>query len=135
MGRISHKNDTPGRQADFLELKVTTTGTFAAHNQGRVNYGPVGTVNGEAFDLMVEATRGGLPATFAAGINENGFPYLSLKVPQATCDPWHCTLKTITAACLSPCTATVVDLAHFDFTFVRSGGAWQPHAELAAAAI
>ena len=108
---------------DYSAATVTTTGTFAAHNQGRVNYGPIGTVNGEAFDLMVEPTKGGLPATFRAGINENGFPYLSLEVPQAKCVPSYCTLQTSTAECQYPCTDTVVDLAHFDLTFVKSGTA------------
>ena len=113
-----------GRQhveMDYSAATVTTTGTFTAHNQGRVNYGPIGTVNGEAFDLMVEPTKGGLPATFMAGITENGFPYLSLEVPRGKCDPSHCAFEISTAECQLPCTDTVVDLAHFDWTFVKSG--------------
>ena len=106
---------------DYSRAQVTITGTFTGHKTGRANYGPIGYVNDVPFDLMVEPMSGGLPATFAASINDLGFPYLSLKVPTATCDPYYCDVKMSTAECMHPCTYTIVDMAHFDFTFVRSG--------------
>ena len=69
---------------DYSSATVTTTDNFTAHNQGRANFGPIGTVNGVAFDLMVEPTSGGLPSSFRAGINSGGFPYIALQVRTAT---------------------------------------------------
>ena len=114
---------------NYSNARVNITEPFASN---RAHFGPIGTVNGEAFDLMVEPLAGGIPESFDAGINDHGFPWIGMRVPTSTCHT-GCQMNAATARCEMTthtsifgtgnelCHRTIIDLASFTFTFVRSG--------------
>jgi len=113
---------------DYSSASITITGTFTAHNQGRANFGPIGTVDGQQFDLMVVPTSGGLPSSFTPAISGSGFPYISASLGPTTCPDSSavtgCTLSQSTAICTgaSGCAGnTNLNMAQFEFSFVRHG--------------
>ena len=114
---------------DYSAATHTSTGSFASG--GIKRWGPIGTYNGQAFDITAEAVGGNYvdPTGNVQSGMSGSFPFIQMSIPTATCSAEAAaaggTIDPNTANCIG-CSSSVscvtqVQGSYFDLKFVETG--------------